>query len=232
MDKDETKQPEQMPDESASKTGEISAYYTQERPDILPYIPEDASIILEFGCGCGTFAQLIIERYGSEYWGVEICPEAAEIASKKLDKVLACDAAESINQLPDNYFDCIIFNDVLEHLADPYTLLKLLKIKFTDKGVIVASIPNVRYWTNFKKYILHGSWEYTEVGILDKTHLRFFTLSSIKNTFKNLGYEIITLDGLRPRRSKTLKLLNILFLGKLSDVKYLQFACVARPFKS
>jgi len=232
MNKDTTKQSKQIPGESASQSSKVSAYYTQTRPEMLPYIPKNVSKILEFGCGCGTFARIIKEKYNPEYWGVEICPEAADIASKKLDKVLACDATESIDQLPGNYFDCILFNDVLEHLVDPYTLLKLLKTKLTDNGVVVASIPNVRYWTNFKKYILHGSWEYTDVGILDKTHLRFFTLSSIKNTFKDLGYEIISLEGLRPRRSKTLKFLNILSMGKLSDVKYLQFACVACPFKS
>jgi len=204
-------------------------YYQSIRENMLIYIPPGTKTTLEFGCGCGGFSALVKERFRTESWAVEIDKEAAQEAAKKLDKVINEDAIKSLCQVPENYFDCIIFLDILEHLVDPYSLLLLVKAKLTKTGVIVVSIPNVRYYHNYIDFAIKGNWDYQNAGTLDKTHLRFFTYKSARKTFEQLGYEILVLEGINATRNKKLRLLNFLLFKALEDLKYLQFAIVARP---
>lgn len=206
-----------------------AAYYENTRDDMLRYIPKDIKTSLEFGCGFGGFSALLKERFDTESWAVEINKEAAEKATKKLDRVINGDALGSLDKIPNNYFDCIIFFDVLEHLADPYSLLCSVKAKLVEKGVIIASLPNVRYYRTFIDFVIHGNWDYKDHGILDKTHLRFFTCKSILKMFNQLGFEILELEGIHPTSSRTFKLLNIVLLNSLSDIRYKHFAAVVRP---
>jgi len=206
-------------------------YYVDKREEMLKYIPEGIKTSLEFGCGYGCFSAQIREKFGTETWAIEIDKRAAEEAAKKLDRVINAEAHESLKDVPDNYFDCIIFNDILEHLVDPYSLLISVVKKLTDDGVIVTSIPNVRYWYNYINFTVRGNWDYQDWGTLDKTHLRFFTSRSILNMFKHLGFELLLMEGIKPTTSKKFRLLNILLLGSLEDLKYLEFAAVVRPKK-
>ncbi|RMD49523.1 MAG: class I SAM-dependent methyltransferase, partial [Ignavibacteria bacterium] len=89
--------------------------------------------------------------------------------------------------LPANKFDLIMFADVLEHLIDPEYVLKELKNKLKPGGEIIASIPNIRHWSIFRQ-LLEGNWNYAEHGLLDKTHLRFFTRKTMISLFENAGY--------------------------------------------
>jgi len=84
-----------------------------------------------------------------------------------------------------NYFDCIIFADILEHLKDPLVLLKNATSFLSDGGVIIASIPNIRHHTTIINLLFKGYWPYRERGIHDKTHLRFFTLKNIKEMIED-----------------------------------------------
>jgi len=210
-------------------TNKPNGYYSNVRKDMLKYIPRDVRRTLEFGCGDGGFSELIKDKFGTETWAVEIDEKSAKAASEKLDKVINSDAREAIGKLPDNYFDCIIFFDVLEHLVDPYSLLCVLKTKLTKEGVIVASIPNIRYYRSFVKLVIHGDWDYKDHGILDKTHLRFFTYKSIVKLFNELAFEILEIEGIHPTSSRTFKLLNMLLLGAIGDIRYKHFAVVAKP---
>lgn len=196
---------------------------------MLKYIPQGTKTILEFGCGFGGFSSLVKEKLGTESWAVEIEKTAAQEAEKKLDKVINADASEALLQIPEDYFDCIVLFDILEHLIDPYGLLCALKTKLTKNGIIVASIPNIRYYRTFVDLVIHGNWDYKEHGILDKTHLRFFTYKSIIKTFNQLGFEMLELEGIHPTSSRTFKILNIIFLNLLSDIRYKHFAVVAKP---
>jgi SAM-dependent methyltransferase len=199
------------------------------RGDMLKYIPQHVKTTLEFGCGFGEFSALLKERFDTESWAVEINKEAAERAAKKLDRVISGDALGSLDKIPDGHFDCIIFFDVLEHLADPYSLLCSAKAKLVEKGVIVASLPNVRYYRTFYDFVINGNWDYKDHGILDKTHLRFFTYKSITKMFNQLDFEILELEGIHPTSSRTFKVLNTILLNSLSDVRYKHFAAVVRP---
>ena len=96
--------------------------------------------------------------------------------------------------LPDSYFDTIIFADVLEHFVDPSCILGQIKSKLSQHGEIIASIPNVRHWSVLRD-LLEGRWDYVDAGILDRTHLRFFTKSSLVEMFKTAGFCLEKIQG-------------------------------------
>lgn len=208
---------------------ETNGYYGKLRTEMLEFVPVDAKKILDIGCAEGIFSALVKETRGAEVWGIEMDAEVAARAQEKIDTVLVGDVTNLLEKLPEAYFDCIICNDVLEHLVDPYSLLIALKKKLSAKGVIVFSLPNIRHLGSLKSLLIQKEWHYQNEGILDKTHLRFFTEKSIRRTFGELGYELVTLRGISPVHSWKFTLLNILALGQLSDVRYFQFAGVARP---
>ncbi len=207
------------------------SYYSNQRKEMLPFIPSGAKKILEIGCGKGYFCEQLIAA-DTEVWGLEPDSDSAAIAAKKLYKVLNKKIADSINELPDNYFDAIILNDVLEHLLFPWDDLKLLRAKLSNNGVIVSSVPNVRYIKNVFNFLIKKNWEYTENGILDSTHFRFFTKKSIIPLFEKSGYTIEKMKGIN--KSKSLKyqfffvLINVLFPFNHSDTLYLQYAVTAK----
>lgn len=209
-----------------------TGYYQSIREDMLKFIPDGTNTTLEFGCGFGAFSALLKENFGAETWAVEIDKAAALEAAKKLDRVINADAVASLKDIPDGYFDCIILFDVLEHLVDPYKLLRGLKSKLTAEGVIVASIPNVRFYRNMVDFVIRGNWDYKDKGVLDKTHLRFFTYKSIMKTFSQLGFEVLEIEGINPTSSRNFKVLNWLLFNKISDARYAQYACVAKPSRA
>jgi 2-polyprenyl-3-methyl-5-hydroxy-6-metoxy-1,4-benzoquinol methylase len=170
-----------------------------------------------------------LKERGMEIWGIEINKGSAEIAGRHLDKVLVGDIATLLELLPNRYFDCIIFNDTLEHLVDPYTVLLKMKEKLSAHGVVVCSIPNVRYYLNLKNLLIKKEWSYEDAGILDRTHLRFFTEKSIRDFFTSLSYQIIRMEGInRIRPSWKFKVMNFMLCGHLSDTLFPQFALVAK----
>jgi 2-polyprenyl-3-methyl-5-hydroxy-6-metoxy-1,4-benzoquinol methylase len=206
-----------------------AGYYWNEREEMLRFIPNDVRFVLEVGCGGGTFGSGVKRVSGAEVWGIEINNEAASEAKAKLDKVIVGDVSEVIPNIPDKKFDCIVFNDVLEHLIDPATILMTVKSKLTSKGVVVCSIPNMRYFPVLRGLVVNKQWKYEAEGALDRTHLRFFTEKSIIDTFTGLNYEILQLEGINGINSWKFNLLNMLLLGNISDTRYMQFACVVRP---
>ena len=213
-----------------AKAGEY--YSNKQSTQILKYVPLDVRRVLEFGCGNGEFCNLVKSRNEAEYWGVQINTQAAKDASKKLYRVINADAVAAINELPNDYLDCIIFDDVPEHLVDPFSLLISVKAKLTQKGPVVASIPNVRSRKNLKQLIWHGEWEYVQASITDNIHLRSFTYKSLVATFLSLRYDINTIENIRPATSRSFKRWNYFLLNRLWDARYMQFACVITPKKT
>jgi len=204
-------------------------YYRGLRPEMLAYVPRDAAVVLDVGCGEGVFAARVKAERGAEVWGIELDQEAAACASERLDRVLTGDVMCLVDDLPDHHFDCIMFNDVLEHLVDPEGLLSKVKAKLSDHGCVMCSIPNVRHLLLLKELLLEKQWEYKNYGTLDRTHLRFFTKRSIESMFDRLDYDLLTIEGINPMTTWKFTVVNLLTLGFLSDTRYLEFACVARP---
>ncbi|OGU15590.1 MAG: hypothetical protein A2X61_03210 [Ignavibacteria bacterium GWB2_35_12] len=205
------------------------SYYEGERREMLEFIPAECRRILEVGCGAGKFGYSLKLRSKSEVWGIEMNEKQADKAKQLLDKVICRGLETNLKDLEDGYFDCIVFNDVLEHIAYPNDVLIDLKAKLTEKGFIVASIPNVRYIINLKELLWNRDWRYRNEGILDNTHLRFFTKKSIIRIFDECGYEIVKIKGINPYGRKLFfGIFNILTLGFFSDSKYLQYGCLVR----
>lgn len=203
-------------------------YYNRSRPELSKHIPINTKKVLDIGCGQGSFLQLVKERTGAETWGIEIITEVAELAKNVVDNILVGKIEDLINLIPQNYFDCITFNDVLEHLVEPEEILKLTKSKLSENGIVLASIPNVRFIKNLYELLIERDWEYKESGILDSTHLRFFTQKSMCRLFKNAGYQVISIEGINGLNSMKFKIINLFSLGNLSDTKFSQVICIAK----
>jgi 2-polyprenyl-3-methyl-5-hydroxy-6-metoxy-1,4-benzoquinol methylase len=222
-----------MPDiEMKDLYSKPEGYYYQVRPEMIEFVPENARTMLDVGCGDGLFGLQIKKKYRTEVWGIELDADSAKNAQKNLDKVFTGDICLLIDSLPDGYFDCVIFNDVLEHLIDPYGVLIRVKNKLSKNGVVVCSIPNFRFFYSLRDFLVSKDWKYEDEGIFDKTHLRFFTYKSIKRMFHSLDFEILRIQGLSEIKSWKFKLLDLLSFGYLADTRYVQYACVARPKKS
>jgi 2-polyprenyl-3-methyl-5-hydroxy-6-metoxy-1,4-benzoquinol methylase len=201
---------------------EIS-YYNQSRPDVASLVPENTKSILDIGCGQGAFLKLVKENIGAETWGVEQVFEIAEEAKNRADNILTGKVEDVIGSIPNAYFDCITFNDVLEHLLEPIEILNLIKAKLSPEGTLIASIPNVRYFLNLYELLIKKDWEYKDFGILDSTHVRFFTKKSMKRMFENAGYKILKINGTSRLGASRSKILNFFDDIICSDTKYCQF---------
>ena len=169
--------------------GKPESYYQNVRDDLFPLIPEDASTILEVGCAAGGTGRELKKRPGVFVAGVENDPEAARMARKVLDDVVEGNIEEMDLPYGENSFDCILFADVLEHLIDPLAVLKKVRPYLKPNGTVVASIPNVQFY-GVVHHLIEGNWTYQKEGILDETHLRFYTFKEMEKLFAEAGFEI------------------------------------------
>jgi SAM-dependent methyltransferase len=195
------------------------------RTDLIELVPKGARRILDVGCGVGKTGEMLKERGFEEIFAVEVNPQAAEQAKAYYQEVIVGDIEKDILPFNRGFFDCILYGDVLEHLVDPWKVLKSHREILRNDGIIICSIPNIRYYKILRPLILSGRWEYVDLGILDRTHLRFFTLKTIEGMFRETGYEIKELIK-KKRCSKTMKLLNRLALNALVDFLVLQYRII------
>lgn len=205
--------------------GKLPIYYDGTRSEIADFIPEKYLKVLEIGCGERGFRKNLSRN--CEYWGIEPYVLSANIAKQKLDKVLVGTFEQMLLELPDNYFDLVVCNDVIEHMPDHHQFYKNIKSKCIQNAYMIGSLPNVRYIVNLYHLLVKKEWCYEEEGILDRTHLRFFTLKSIEADFIDASFHIEVLKGINKISSKNilqgLKIkLAQFFLGE--DILYLQFA--------
>lgn len=194
----------------------------QDKHDILlSMIPHSARKILDVGCSDGGWVKKL-ELKDLEVVGIEKKERLYNEACKNLQQAFLADVEKFTPPYPEGYFDCIIYADVLEHLIDPYTVLKNHKKYLNDEGCVIVSIPNVRYYKVILTLALAGVWDYTDSGLLDKTHLRFFTLTNIEELFVNEGFKITEL-----RRNiiaaSGFKLLNFLCFDQLRELLVYQY---------
>lgn len=169
-------------------------YHDLLRPEILERVPLTASKILDLGCGTGTLGRELKKRQKCSVYGIELNKEACEVARAVLDKVWQDNINRFDPTLVEDKYDCIIFADILEHLIDPWKALKSFTSVLEDNGVIVASIPNVSHpWITSQ--LQKGLFRYELAGLLDITHLRFFTKTTICQMFYSAGLKVVDLTA-------------------------------------
>lgn len=176
-----------------AKWGIDYSYYKHERRDITGYIEDDRTSplhILEIGCGMGATLGYLQNRYpNAEVYGIELVGEVAETAQKYIPTIRQGNIETMALEYPEHFFDYIIFGDVLEHLHDPQKVLAGMHPYLKPSGVLLASIPNVMYYTVILN-LLQGNFRYEDAGILDRTHLRFFTYNEIMRLFQEAGFTV------------------------------------------
>ncbi len=168
--------------------------YTAERPLILSLIPAGTRNLLDLGCSDGTFGISVKNKFKSmEVVGVEFDSAMASMAEQSLDEVHVVDLnkVNLCDLFQERRFDCIVMEDILKHLIDPWSSVKQTASLLSENGVIITSIPNVRHISTILSLILRGKWPYRERGIHDLTHLRFFTRSNILKMFNQAGLRVI-----------------------------------------
>jgi 2-polyprenyl-3-methyl-5-hydroxy-6-metoxy-1,4-benzoquinol methylase len=163
--------------------------------DLLGLIPTTAKYLFEIGCSSGALAREY-KKINSTccYKGLEIDESYAQLAKRHCDEVIVGDV-----ELLDNSFwlnhsntECWIFADVLEHLKDPWSCLRKISDNLTKDGCVVACIPNVQHWS-MQVNISMGQFIYQDIGLLDKTHLRWFTRKTILQLFSDTGFQVQTI---------------------------------------
>lgn len=166
------------------------AYFSNINAELLEKIPVTSGSVLEIGCAEGQFGAAFLARHPEAvYVGVELLPEVAAKAAQRLPTVLSGSiedddvlAAVTAAAPPDG-FAVLVLGNVLEHLRDPWRALTRLRALLRPDGLCAACIPNVAHWSVVLP-LLQGKWEYAENGLLDRTHLRFFTLESMRELFR------------------------------------------------
>jgi len=166
--------------------------YTSPRPDIEALVPDGVHTVLDVGCSTGVLGAAIKDRTGAKVIGIELDAEMAATAASRLDQVHVGDAAALLmgDTFRDQRFDVIVFADVLEHLVDPWEVLRRAGELLTDGGCVVTSLPNVRHVSTLFHLAVLGHWPYRDRGIHDRTHLRFFTLRNVRELFQQAGFRI------------------------------------------
>ena len=142
--------------------------------------------VLEVGCSGGYFGAAV-RAQGHTVWGVEPDYKSSQIAKEELDFAFNGTLDDFYKQHKDEKFDVIVFGDVLEHFSNPASALVEVKAIMNDGGVIVASVPNVSHIT-VRAMLLEGRWEYNDLGIMDRTHLQFFTEETLVELFDLAGF--------------------------------------------
>jgi len=201
-------------------------YYFGVRDDLIRAIPPQAKRILEVGCAGGMTGKALREKGFKEVVGIEVNEEVAKSGKRYYDQLIIGDVEKVSLPFEKEYFDCILYGDVLEHLLDPWQALKKHHAFLKKGGTIICSIPNIRHYRIVKKLVFKGKWEYQGDGILDQTHLRFFTLHSIRRMLEEAGFEIRSLVK-RPSAAHWIKWLNFLLGNRLIDFLVRQYIVVA-----
>jgi SAM-dependent methyltransferase len=192
------------------------------------HVPDTALTILDVGCGRGRLGALLKSRIPHRrVVGLELNADVAASARAVLDDVITGDLNEI--QLPFAHatFDCVIFADVLEHMVDPVAALQKIKPYLKPEGVILCSIPNIRHYTTFLRLATRG-WEYTDFGLFDRTHVRFFSLQSMRQLLSDGGYAVI---GQTPNivASRKVRFVNAICFKRLEEFLAQQYLLTARP---
>lgn len=204
-------------------------YYRLARPELAREVPSGARRVLDVGCGTGELGRLLKNSGVAEVVGIELEESAWAEARLVLDDAFCGDVEKMDLPFADGYFDAVVCGDVLEHLVDPVSVLRKFARILSPEGIIIISMPNARY-AQVVAMLAHGRWKYEDAGIMDRTHLRFFTKTDLIELVREAGLRLVKMaplsllpeDQLPLDANRTLRLGRMSFEG-VGEAEYEEF---------
>lgn len=204
-------------------TGKTAAYFSRARKEIEPLLPTPAQTfrrVLEIGCSEGHTLEWL-KAAGHCGWTAGVEPYAELRTSQgAVDQFFRLDIEKSLPEIPPSSIDMILCLDVLEHLVDPWETLRRLDHLLKPGGFWIVSVPNIRNYHILFDLAFKGRFEYTESGILDRTHLRFFTRHSAISLIETTGAKVTRVIGTETHRWQK-RLLQALGFGEFLPRQFL-----------
>ncbi|MEM9422787.1 MAG: class I SAM-dependent methyltransferase [Pseudomonadota bacterium] len=169
-------------------------YHSDTREVVFPFLPNSLDGVLDVGGGYGNTAAALKERFGAKRVGVVDLVASKEQCNPTLDFALQADLDDpaTLDRVCQEHgpFSVILCMDVLEHLKEPWDCVKTLQSHLAPGGVIIAYIPNVSHLSVVAKLALLGEWKLHDAGIMDRTHLRFFTKQTARELLECGGLKV------------------------------------------
>ena len=200
-------------------------YYGLARLDVLRFLEPPLGRVLDVGCGAGGNAKALRERGATEIVGIEIHEPSAEKAREVFDTVLAGAVEDQLDNLTGT-FDTILNYDILEHLADPHSVVKRLRDIAAPNARLHVSLPNARHWSLMRDLVVRGSFGYTKSGHRDSTHLQWFTVADASRMLEDAGWHVEHVD--HQELHQVSKLAERITRGLTAEFLVYQWALLAR----
>lgn len=202
-----------------------SSYFSGARVDLVARLPIDTTArILEIGCGTGATGALALARSrAGSYTGVELFEAAAEEARRHLSEVIVGDVERLEFGWQPCSFDVLIMSEVLEHLIEPWVVLRKLRAFLRPGAIVLASSPNVAHWRVIRE-LACGRFRLADQGVFDRTHMRWFTPESFVAMFEQAGYDVVDVAPVTPFSRRT-RLISELTGGRF-DHLFMTQICV------
>jgi len=205
-------------------------YHNNPRQELLPYVPANVKRVLDVGCSDGSFGQPLKIHRKAQVVGIDVDPESVKLATALLDRAIVMDISATVAPLDGQKFDLVCFNDVLEHMTDPYKALRQTHQLLAKDGYVLASIPNIRFFRVLSDLIFNKDFRYQHDGVMDETHLRWFTKKGILRLFTEQGYSIQLIKPINKTKSSRPWFWTLATLGLIgSDIFFPQFVVLAKP---
>lgn len=199
-------------------------YFSKSRVEIEPLLPKSIGCVLEIGCGQGQTLNWLKAVKGAQLTcGIEITESQGVYAREVVDRLVIDNAEERLlDHFGHESFDLVLCLDVLEHMVDPWAFVEKVSSLIKPGGYLITSVPNVRHLSVVLPLLFKGEWSYQDEGVLDRTHLRFFTGKAVKALVSGSGLSFeCCVPNFYPGSLSTN--LNRMSLGMLEDFLALQY---------
>lgn len=194
--------------ESNALPAKSTHYYESDRSPFLEWLDMRPQRVLDIGCGAGRSGAWLKARGATRIVGIEVDPVSAEVARSVYDEVHVASVESALSTI-DEPFDLILCADVLEHLVDPWSVVRRLRERAISETTLAVSIPNIRNLGALRHIAFGDGFAYETEGIFDQTHLRFFTRANARSLLAEGGWRI-------ERSGRSLRSLNARVASKLT----------------